>query len=54
MGQEEIPMYVKPVLSYQVNIGDSIVKKCNDIYDGDLIRCVGMEWKGDKMCRIEL
>ena len=43
MGQEEIPMYVKPVLSYQVNIADSIVKRCNDIYDVGLIRCVGVE-----------
>ena len=27
MGQGEIPTYVKPVLSHQVNIGDSIIKR---------------------------
>ena len=30
MGQEEIPIYVKPALSHLVNIGNSIiVKRCN-------------------------
>ena len=54
MGQEEIPMCIKSALSHQVNIIDSIiVKRSNDICDGGLIRHIGVECKGDKMCRIE-
>ena len=44
MGQEEVPMDVKPAPSHQVNVGDSIiVKRHNDSYDAGVIRCVGVE-----------
>ena len=54
-GQGEIHTCVKPALPHQVNIGDSIiVKRRNGTYDAGVIRCVGVQWKGDEMCGVEL
>ena len=54
-GQGEILTYVKPALPHQVNIGDSIIVKRRDgTYDAGVIRCVGVQWKGDEMCGVEL